>query len=656
MAEGGHTSDSVSGLQDCKDTCSICLELIREPRFLPCEHRFCASCLIGYIDKCFTSGNSDVIPCPLCRAEIHVSNYTKAKSSEVDDISKLDLLSFSNVTSENESRRVIDDICQPCKRGNENVKATHFCSECSECICSVCVTHHSRNKWTCNHTVTTINVEGKPKQDDVGCDFPTRCELHHKKQFKYICIYHNILCCSKCVIEGGHRACSDVKSLTEFGKSDEYEKLLQKVKNFTCRVIKDCEILKQEQLKCKSNMADIRTCVIKSTDELEKEMMKVLSKGFNMQRAPILETINVFNEKASTAVQQFDEIETRTRYNAMCLNQVEKRNNVSINMAVICEIQRRIDSEEKIVKDITTTLVNSPPNIKIDLEPVTTQLSETLHDVCLRLSSEKCTLVCPWRLRRPIIRKRIHKKETINDMVFLHNGNVVIADKSTSLVMLESSLINITKVEIPSQATSVAEYYHNNVVVSLPATKSLAFVKFSGNGDNVEIMEIEKVVTCLASCDVNDNRMVFVYDQENHEISHQVVQSSLSKEFKTFAFNLPHVYKMCVDDKALMVYVSQPKLNRLLGIDFEGTRKFAFTHQQLHVPFGMHLAQTNKLYVCCYGTQQINELSLSTRRFICVAGSSEGIKGPIILTIDKSLTRCLVYDCDKSKELKLYDL
>ena len=43
--------------------CSICLERLKKPKMLPCQHNFCMEpCLIGLADY-----EKDEVKCPLCR-------------------------------------------------------------------------------------------------------------------------------------------------------------------------------------------------------------------------------------------------------------------------------------------------------------------------------------------------------------------------------------------------------------------------------------------------------------------------------------------------------------------------------------------------------------------------------------------------------------
>ena len=49
--------------------CRFCLEIIKEPRSLPCFHNFCKTCLDKYVEGLRDGKNIETFPCPTCRSE-----------------------------------------------------------------------------------------------------------------------------------------------------------------------------------------------------------------------------------------------------------------------------------------------------------------------------------------------------------------------------------------------------------------------------------------------------------------------------------------------------------------------------------------------------------------------------------------------------------
>ena len=55
--------------------CAICLEMLRDPRMLPCQHTFCLECL----EKFSKLGNGITIDCSLCKRTHDLPSENGAK-------------------------------------------------------------------------------------------------------------------------------------------------------------------------------------------------------------------------------------------------------------------------------------------------------------------------------------------------------------------------------------------------------------------------------------------------------------------------------------------------------------------------------------------------------------------------------------------------
>ena len=63
--------DPISQIEENLE-CTVCLEVLKDPRTLPCCHSFCKDCLEGVVKTCRDEAPRDrpmrEIPCPTCRA------------------------------------------------------------------------------------------------------------------------------------------------------------------------------------------------------------------------------------------------------------------------------------------------------------------------------------------------------------------------------------------------------------------------------------------------------------------------------------------------------------------------------------------------------------------------------------------------------------
>ncbi|KAK7088305.1 tripartite motif-containing protein 54-like [Littorina saxatilis] len=123
MAIGGNDAESA--------ICAVCLEIYRDPKFLPCHHTFCAQCITDVANR-HTGGT---FPCPSCReptslpqggvAALQANFYIKKQSENSEEMCKL------------HTKRELE----------------FYCVRCQEAICINCkMTKHEQHQTDDLHT------------------------------------------------------------------------------------------------------------------------------------------------------------------------------------------------------------------------------------------------------------------------------------------------------------------------------------------------------------------------------------------------------------------------------------------------------------------------------------------------------------------------
>lgn len=176
--------------------CSLCLNLLTEPKLLPCFHTFCLKCLQDYARH---NAKDKAFKCPVCEESITIP-ARGIKAFDTNYFIQPDVVITRNC-----------DVC--------NERAIFFCSPCEEYYCDLCTNAHRRMKLTRNHKLTKVKYDSA--RPEVKFKKKTFCSTHVKEEVKIVCLECNEQICVICKIakHSKHKA-TDVKSLADQRRDD----------------------------------------------------------------------------------------------------------------------------------------------------------------------------------------------------------------------------------------------------------------------------------------------------------------------------------------------------------------------------------------------------------------------------------------------------
>ena len=203
-----------------------------------------------------------------------------------------------------------------------DVKATSFCVDCHEYLCTDCTSYHKRLGALRNHMLLTgehFPSIDQPKRQDDEKAIIAKCPDHQKEEIKFYCQKHNALCC----VVGSvldHEQCvkSYIDDLAETYKTgSEYCKLTADIRD-------------SEQLIFKS-LDDIDNC-LKAVETLKADEMDTLKQ----YKAKIIEYLDQRERELQAEMQQMhdkdvsllQELQAELKINQSDLNDIKAKLNL----------------------------------------------------------------------------------------------------------------------------------------------------------------------------------------------------------------------------------------------------------------------------------------------------------------------------------------
>lgn len=196
-------------IQDNFLTCTICLEVYKEPQTLPCLHTFCKECLHNFIKK--SSSKQDSSICPICRRTFWVSRNEIKSNFCLQNM--IDLLTVSSTSSQT--------FCSFCKLLNKDEKAVSQCLTCLEYVCEICAKErHTFTRQTIDHIVVPLSevLEGKYDRELQRIQ-KSHCTHHRGEKLRYYCVPCRLPMCRDCIVI--EHASHEVKLITDERKQRE---------------------------------------------------------------------------------------------------------------------------------------------------------------------------------------------------------------------------------------------------------------------------------------------------------------------------------------------------------------------------------------------------------------------------------------------------
>ncbi|CAJ1063264.1 tripartite motif-containing protein 16-like [Xyrichtys novacula] len=264
-------------------SCSICLDLLKDPVTVSCGHSFCMSCIQSYWD---TEDEKKIYSCPQCRETFRPRPVLKKSTmlaGLVEDLKKSGLQAAPDGSSEAGPEDVVCDVCS-----GRKLKAVKSCLQCLVSYCQIHLQPHFESPSFKKHKL----VEPSKKLQENICS-------RHDEVMKIFCRTDQKSICHLCCLDQhkGHDTVSAAAERTERQKDleESRENIQQRIQDRE----EDVKLLQQE-VEAINGSADK---AVEHSQEIFRQLIRLMEK----RRSEVEQQVRSQQEREVSRVKELQE-------------------------------------------------------------------------------------------------------------------------------------------------------------------------------------------------------------------------------------------------------------------------------------------------------------------------------------------------------------
>lgn len=568
-------------------TCYVCLEPFKTPRYLPCSHTFCHTCLSTHIQSSCQKCDPPLgFSCPICRVFVPAPG----------EINRHPIQNWAKRFPENkliascvENHGTLTTIvCGPCETKDEKkMTAHHWCSECENALCEKCIENHKKYKALQLHYIFPLSNLAMKASPEI---LQTReCGKHEEWKLELVCNAHQSLCCALCIVQE-HQRCGQFSTMTEAADKFSEEnklKLLQNIDQFSSKI--DTLIEREKQ-----NIADIDDKTDRHTEEIEKMSQEMITCLNELKEKHLHQLAKVSKEVKQKLEGSVETLEHRKLYLAHWKEILSSgsENQTKEEVVIKCLKLKKI---LQAMKQLPMFQMIFDMNVKVcdGIEQMNSM--GALMDITVKesrtdkndIKHAEITNISEFELQ----------DTNIYGGCFLPDGQLLLCGNTSPrcIVCDEKGSIK-QEVQLPGAPWDVLVESDGRIIVTIPGSKSIVVLL-------PETLAIEKTVKLKCECrgisKWNDRYMIGTH-----------------RSIEEFSLSFHHIRSRSVDITDDIVV--DPKGNIIYAANGNGTVTkedkdnnvvFTYTHAKLREPYGLALHEHGTIFVNGNDSNNIHILS-----------------------------------------------
>eukprot|EP01088_Endostelium_zonatum_P002353 TRINITY_DN1288_c0_g3_i1.p1 TRINITY_DN1288_c0_g3~~TRINITY_DN1288_c0_g3_i1.p1 ORF type:complete len:370 (+),score=68.50 TRINITY_DN1288_c0_g3_i1:46-1155(+) len=300
--------------------CAICCQQFVSPRYLPCLHTFCSSCL----DTLCQKKRGNMIACPLCRQNAAIPAQGQFPVNFfAENISQLFPVG-GKVVGTSSGR------CVECDEDEEDNEGTTFCKDCGGHLCDAHSETHKKMKKSKTHEL----ISKKPVKKV--------CGVHPKEEIKLFCLTCQRLICRDCIIKAHKDHNYDFVEDVAAKEKEDLKIRVTQLKQMVSKLQRAVEEVQKTKTKLNTNAEAARAAI----EEHAKQLIAQITQLKNQLQAQVAK-----EEQAKR--QALEQQENKISHTLVAV----KKSMEFIQMAIqggegseIMEMKSQMETQEKQVK------------------------------------------------------------------------------------------------------------------------------------------------------------------------------------------------------------------------------------------------------------------------------------------------------------------
>ncbi|XP_052085561.1 uncharacterized protein LOC127723110 [Mytilus californianus] len=618
--------------------CTICLETFKEPKYLPCLHTFCKSCINTYIGSTVKGNNPNGFKCPICRRSVPIGENDEKPDTWANNLPGNHFI--ASLIDKRELQKP-DKLCDTCYQDKQ--KALSFCTVCEEAYCESCRKGHTIYKITKSHELVPIK-DINADTSVSGLYAHVACKEHPYKTLEVYCQDHSKPCCTVCATVH-HRKCEQVvtidKAVTGIKASEKAQNLMKKLTETSTTLGKVLQNQKTNKENFENGIEIVLHEIINLREKVCKHLKELEEKLKEEANSSRKEKVIKLDDKTADLSSLKKIVDNWKNIFEACISQGSEIQCLVKMDEILNNLPQTVTDISKLLRKIRTI------SVKFEHTDIISDIS-SLGSLIFneRLPSIPGMKIANYHTGKIRIVFTINVTTPADSGIYFNNDIILTHKSQNKIVYYNFKGQQQEQLNIPHLLTDISKV--NDQTVAVSSTEMKILVLKVKPLTILKTLNISNPVWGISFC---ENEFVTAY---SYKISWLNAENGTVVRSQPTTVDTRYVY--CYQKNEYIYWDSGHSIKR----ESNDGKGFTYNHSLLQRPFSQDVDSDGNIYTTGYDSRNIHQLTSTGKlvRIIPISDIDNTITAPpwvirfqsnsnrFLLTFDSGATKVLVCEID----------